>query len=82
MCKSKIEGRKFRSRIEAYIAIRRSGANPSLIPINGSAPMIVETSRPSRASRLRRSRPAWLPLLAVVMVIIGIGTAALIVTHH
>jgi hypothetical protein len=44
--------------------------------------MIVETSRPSRASRLRRPRMPWLPGLAVVMIVIGLGAAALIVTHH
>jgi hypothetical protein len=44
--------------------------------------MIVETSRPTRASRLRRSQVPWLPVLAVVMMIVGLGAAALIVTHY
>ena len=44
--------------------------------------MIVETSCPSRASRLRRSRGPWVSVLAVVMGIVGFGAAALIVVHH
>jgi hypothetical protein len=42
--------------------------------------MIIETQRPRRASRMWRTRPAWRPVLAVVMTVIII--AALIVIVH
>jgi hypothetical protein len=50
--------------------------------MRGSVTMIIQISRPSRASRLRRSRPAWWPVFVIVMVIVGLGTAALTLAHR
>ena len=45
--------------------------------------MIVETSRPTRASRMRQSRPTPWPVIAIVLVIVvGFGAAALIALAH
>lgn len=42
--------------------------------------MVIEILRPSRAGRLRRSRRS--PMLYIVMVIVGLGAAALVVIAH
>jgi hypothetical protein len=41
--------------------------------------MIIETSRPTRASRMRRTRTAWWPGLAIVMTVVVIGALIAIV---
>jgi hypothetical protein len=41
--------------------------------------MIIQSSRTTRASRLRRSRPIPWPVLGIVMLIVGVGAATLII---
>jgi hypothetical protein len=42
--------------------------------------MVIERLRPSRAWRLRRSHRS--PMIYIVMVIVGLGTAIMIATHR
>ena len=45
--------------------------------------MIVQSSRPTRASRMRQSRSTPWPVIAIVLVIVvGFGAAALIALAH
>jgi hypothetical protein len=41
--------------------------------------MIIQSSRTTRASRLRRSRPIPWPVLGIVTLIVGVAAPALIV---